>query len=108
MRRVGLTSDSLPSLPPLLPTLALISPAMFEQWPLQKIQSWEGAERQRSEGLGPKVVLERSSGVAGTRKQGGCIPDILKVESKAEGCPRAFWKGAWKETEGEFLERSQL
>lgn len=58
--------------------------------------------------LGLKVVLERSSGVEGTSKQGVWVPDILEVESKGEGFPRAFWKGAWKEAEGEFLQRSQL
>lgn len=67
-----------------------------------------GGERQRLEGLGPKVVLQRSSGVEGTSKQGGWFPDILEVESKEERYPRAFWKGAWKEAEGEFLERLQL
>lgn len=59
------------------------------------------------EGLGLKVVVE-SSGMEGTSKQGGWVPDILEVKSKEEGCPRAFCKGAWKEAEGEFLQRSQL
>lgn len=53
------------------------------------------------------MVVE-SSGMEGTSKQGGWVPDILEVKSKEEGCPRAFCKGAWKEAEGEFLQRSQL
>lgn len=31
------------------------------------------------------MVLERSSGVEGTSKQGGWVPDILEVESKERG-----------------------
>ena len=40
--------------------------------------------------LGPKVVLERSSGVEETNKQMGWVPDILDLESQEEGCPTAF------------------
>lgn len=36
------------------------------------------------------------------------VLDILEVQSKGEGCPAAFWRGAWKEAEGEILERSEL
>lgn len=56
-------------------------------------------------GLGTQGGLGEGFWDGGDYKQGGWVPDILEVESKGEGCPRAFWKGVWKEAEGEFLER---
>lgn len=34
-------------------------------------------------GLGPKVVLERNSGVKGTSKQVGWVPDILAMKERS-------------------------
>lgn len=43
-----------------------------------------------------------------TSRQGVWVPDILELESKEEGCPRAFWSRAWKEAEGVVLEWVEL
>lgn len=54
------------------------------------------------------VDLERSSGVKRTSKQGVWVPDTLDLESKEEGCLRAFWSVAWDEAGGMVLEWVEL
>lgn len=49
------------------------------------------------EGLGLKKVVMESSGMDGTSKQGGWVPDILEVKSNGERCPRAFLRVSFYE-----------